>query len=900
MKSKLNLKLILISILLVLLSLALVACGTKPGGGGEEGGGGGGDKPVATTFTVSFNSNGSSMVYDSQQVVYGGLVTNPNKGDPANNPFKTGYTFKWWSQEGDTDVAWDFDTKTITAETTLIAVYDPNTYIHTLDLNNTDPNVHCDKTTFTSTYNQSTTMPIPTCMDNGNATDQFLYWYYVDTDGKEVRFSYWLSYTMQTSSSTYSSSTDYYTRDHSTYSIPATQPADASDFDKAGKPKYFVRNSLSESNLFTLDKVLTLKAKWYSQLPTTPDENNPVAAHKVVFLPDNGSGETIKTVKYMDTVDPFVNPTKADYQLDGWFVAVEDENGTIDYDGKKYSLTSTEFHFDTGDECAEYSTVTDDMIIAAKWTRYFELSTASGHTWEDLAAAINADTDDSKELLTGKIQLTSDISLDYTYTMILGNFSGEFDGQYDDSGELKNHTITFTLGSSFRPTSGFTALFENISGTVKHVNIALDFELHKLDEDPTIFPDGVYNKTFYIAGLAGKLDNATIQNVNISGNIAIPNDPDTSYADYAFIVGGLAALITNTEITASWEANGIISIDALGNSITTGYLAGKAISSTISQGSSAGIGITVTSNGLAEVGGLFGETQNTEITKVSLISDTNIPIYIEVVSQTEDVYAGGFVGKLVYSTISRCYIQGTKDYINRVAAISAAKGAYVGGLVGLNNGFVNNSYVRYAYVDSTATTVGYAGGIAGKCFNDSSSYSLGKIEYCYIASFMTSDNDIALQDAIKVTSSTANTKVFAGGITGDSEGCSIARCFAYTGVTVDLHLGNKSYSFGYISGHRNTSSSIDNSYTDIESKNGTYPMVAMKVVATTGVTYTYNYDDEFVFNIELNGAQNTNGKESFRSGLFMNTTAGWNNEIWNLANGTPIVYVEGELPALRA
>ena len=313
-----------------------------------------------------------------------------------------------------------------------------------------------------------------------------------------------------------------------------------------------------------------------------------------------------------------------------------------------------------------------------------------------------------------------------------------------------------------------------------------------------------------------------------------------------------------------------------------------------------GIGITVTSNGLAEVGGLFGETQNTEITKVSLISDTNIPIYIEVVSQTEDVYAGGFVGKLVYSTISRCYIQGTKDYINRVAAVSAAKGAYVGGLVGLNNGFVNNSYVRYAYVDSTATTVGYAGGIAGKCFNDSSSYSLGKIEYCYIASFMTSDNDIALQDAIKVTSSTANTKVFAGGITGDSEGCSIARCFAYTGVTVDLHLGNKSYSFGYISGHRNTSSSIDNSYTDIESKNGTYPMVAMKVVATTGVTYTYNYDDEFVFNIELNGAQNTNGKESFRSGLFMNTTAGWNNEIWNLANGTPIVYVEGELPALRA
>ena len=387
MKSKLNLKLILISILLVLLSLALVACANKSGGGEGGGGeGGGGDKPVATTFTVSFNSNGSSMVYDDQQVVYGGKVANPNKGDTANDPFKTGYTFKWWSQEGNTDIAWDFDTNTITTTTTLIAVYDANRYIHTLDLNNTNPEAHCDQTTFTSTYNQSTTMPTPTCMDDhGNASDQFLYWYYLDADNKEVRFSNWISYTMQTSSSAYSSSTDYYTRDKSTYSIPDVQPTSSADFDR-DDIKYFVKNSLSESNVFTLDKVLTLKAKWYSQLPAVEDEDDPIAANKVIFLPDNGSAESSVVVKYNDTVTAPTEPIKTNYKFDGWYIAVENENGTIEYDGKKYSLTSTEFHFDTGIGCGEFDKVTDKTILAAKWTRYFEIASAAD--WETLAGMI--------------------------------------------------------------------------------------------------------------------------------------------------------------------------------------------------------------------------------------------------------------------------------------------------------------------------------------------------------------------------------------------------------------------------------------------------------------------------------------------------------------------------------
>ena len=906
MKSKLNLKLILISILLVLLSIALVACGTKPGGGGEEGGGGGGDKPVATTFTVTFNSNGSSMVYDNQQVVYGGKITNPNKGDTANDPFKTGYTFKWWSEEGNTDVAWDFDTNTITSATTLIAVYDANRYIHTLDLNSTNPEAYCDQTTFTSTYNQSSTMPIPKCMDDhGTASDQFLYWYYLDADNKEVRFSYWISYTMQTSASGYSSSTDYYTRSGSIYSIPDEQPTSSADFDDDTKPKYFVRNSLSESSVFTLDKVLTLKAKWYSQLPTTEDEDNPIAANKVVFLPDNGSAESSVIVKYNDTVAAPVEPTKTNYQFDGWYIAVENENGTIEYDGKKYSLTSTEFHFDTGEKCGEFDKVTDKTILAAKWTRYFEIASAAD--WETLAGMINIDettaTDeqkkDAQELLAGKIVLTGDISLDDSYTMILGSFSGEFDGQYDDAGVLKSHSISITLTSAYRPTNPITALFEKVTGTVKHIDITLSYELHKLDEDPSIFTEE-YNKTFYIAGLAGVLDNATIQNVNVNANISIPGDYATSYEDYSFTIGGLAAYMTNSEVTGSWTAKGSISASATMNAVRVGILAGKADYSVISQGSSDSVSIDINNRGPVTAGGLIGETLSSEITGVSFTSDTNAPAYVNVVTLKE-TYVGGIVGKLVYSSISKCYIQGTKDYISRVFGWSTGNQAAVGGLVGLNQGFINNSYVQYAKVETRANTYGYAGGIAGKCFNDSQSYAFGKIEYCYVASIMTDDNDSALQDAINVVSLNEDTTVFAGGIAGDSAGCSIARCFAYTGVTVDLHNGNKAYSFGYISGHRNTSSSVDNSYSDIDSKVTltSYPMVPMKVTATTGTTYTYNFDDEFAFNIELNGVTKTIGTQSFQSGQFMYTAAGWSNTIWNLFNGDPIVYVD-TLPTLRA
>ena len=691
-------KLILISLLLVLLSSALVACGNKGGSGGEEGGGeGGGDKPVATTFTVTFDSNGSSISYPSQEVVYGGKVANPNGGDTAKDPFKTGYNFKYWADSNSTDVAWDFETNTITSATTIIAVYDPMTYVHLLDLNTTNTDATCSQTTFTSTYNQAATMPVPTALNaSGVATDQFIYWYYLDDENKEVRFSYWLSYTMQTASSGYSSSTDYYIRNGSKYSLADPQPTSSADFDDDTKDKYFVRNSLTESENFTLDKVLTLKAKWYSQLPTTQEEGNPLSAHKVAFVPDNGDAASSVVVIYNDTVTAPTEPVKADYKFEGWFVAVENENGTIEYDGKKYSLTSNEFHFDEGTKTAEFDKVTEDMVLVAKWTRYYEIASATD--WELFAGLINnATTEDEKaaaqELLAGKIVLTGDVTLTTLDSLIIkGTFSGEFDGQYDDGGTLKNHKITITLADTYRPTSNKIALFEKITGTVKYVDISLSYNLHKLDSDTAIF-DGTTSKSFYIGGLAAELDNATIQTVNVESLISIPDDASTSYADISFIIGGLAALIKNAEVTGDWKATGVYAFDfKTDKEIKAGILAGQAKDSLITLGTSDSIFMNANVEGKVYIGGLIGEA-DANITKVSISSDAACPLVISVTSNN-DVYVGGIVGCLTQKKLSESYIKSTETNVIEINGVSTNSEAAVGGLVGRNNGTINNSYVN--------------------------------------------------------------------------------------------------------------------------------------------------------------------------------------------------------------
>lgn len=73
------------------------------------------EAPVQT-YTVTFDTDGGSSVA-SQTVEQGGLVTKPS------NPTKENYTFAAWYTDTTYVAEWDFDTRTITENTTIYATW---------------------------------------------------------------------------------------------------------------------------------------------------------------------------------------------------------------------------------------------------------------------------------------------------------------------------------------------------------------------------------------------------------------------------------------------------------------------------------------------------------------------------------------------------------------------------------------------------------------------------------------------------------------------------------------------------------------------------------------------------------------------------------------------------------
>lgn len=125
---------------------------------------------MGTYYTVTFNSNGGSLV-SSQQVLSGGKATLPN---PA--PTRNGYTFFRWETEG--NVAWNFDS-TISAAITLFATW--NTVTYTITYSNLELTTHSNPATYnieTSTF----ALTNPTAREGYNFTG----WFTESTGGTQV------------------------------------------------------------------------------------------------------------------------------------------------------------------------------------------------------------------------------------------------------------------------------------------------------------------------------------------------------------------------------------------------------------------------------------------------------------------------------------------------------------------------------------------------------------------------------------------------------------------------------------------------------------------------------------------------------------------------------------------
>jgi uncharacterized repeat protein (TIGR02543 family) len=94
----------------------VITANFKPSGGGA-------------VYTVTFVANGGSNV-DPLTVASGDRVTRPA------NPTRSGYTFAGWYSNDELTSAWDFETGTVTANTTLYAKWAEVTYTVTFEVNN--------------------------------------------------------------------------------------------------------------------------------------------------------------------------------------------------------------------------------------------------------------------------------------------------------------------------------------------------------------------------------------------------------------------------------------------------------------------------------------------------------------------------------------------------------------------------------------------------------------------------------------------------------------------------------------------------------------------------------------------------------------------------------------------
>ncbi|NYS45211.1 filamentous hemagglutinin N-terminal domain-containing protein, partial [Halomonas zhaodongensis] len=191
-----------------------------------------------------------------------------------------------------------------------------------------------------------------------------------------------------------------------------------------------------------------------------------------------------------------------------------------------------------------------------------------------------------------------------------GNFGGElFTGHFDGN----NHTISDLTLERNRWDSG-------LFGAVTDSSIT-DLTLH----NPSVNALGF---SYYAGSLAGRIDNTTVDNVAVNGDLA----KVSSYVD----VGGLVGSADNSTITNS-SSTAAVTGDP--SSFNAGGLVGSTLNTTLIENSAASGDIS----GGAHVGGLIGHHRSGgTLQDVASSGDVTIA---DTASEATRGYAGGLVGR---------------------------------------------------------------------------------------------------------------------------------------------------------------------------------------------------------------------------------------------------------------
>lgn len=742
-------KIIIICVFVLLLAMLFVACNKQNNSETPSQD----EDPVPyepATYTVTFVSNGlvDFSNFNLSDVEAGTYIFAPRNSDGTDAiPLKTGYTFSYWSSDGST--IYDFASMPVNSDLTLTAVYIPNTYTHTVDITAKLVQSEEDgKTVYSietgvyesgampqgaelvSTYNSSVgALAVPTSVD---ATDRFLYWYYLNDDGEPVQFS-----------------------------TQATASSDAVQ-------------TVTQLVSYKFTKPLTLYAMWYSLQPKITVKYNDSLSDEVYAQQDYMQSDYV-----LDTDAPDMKEAKEGYVFEKWYYIT-----TVD--GEEVKVAFAFDTLDTGSNptniatAAGISSVFENgtLNLYASWKKLISIASIADFETKlyDVMHGENSSERDKEVIKKAVIKVAGTIDFGKTeYKPLFDEshkFEGEIDGGvYDDQGELTGKAKL--VGGLFGDSTSASVL-GNIGGTIKNLdfeNIGLNFKV--------VETDGVA----FTAGAIATYSSANIQNCNVTfDNLVINVDGATD--EHGYLENGLASVVFGGMVARNVGGeikNSIVTIaaSALSESIEFGGVAGKNESSGKIEGANVNVNVSSikcvdnnkAADGLsfAKIGGVTGTNGGVVTKSVSTLTVVSL-------ESKNGLDLGGIAAS---STGGITLNEADLSLGTSTAPAVVGANANVGGLAGKSEGYVQSSVANVAvYICNSATNcVVSVGGLVGNNYSIKSDYSTGDTSMgTIIQSYATGTLNI---------SSEANATVYAGGLAGRNNKSNISCDFALVNISVE-------------------------------------------------------------------------------------------------------------------
>lgn len=697
--------LLLLITVLILATAVLVACNGETATSPDDATPSTPSYPDPVTFTVTFDSNGGTSVSNQN---LSGIEYGQSIAKPAVTPTKRGYDFVEWTLSDGTAV--NFDTYVVTSNVTIKATWKAKSfnnvgyltdeklkaniggigeeqtvssfYGDNVDLKDTDDNslvtvVDGVRTVALSTTYQDAssssrlTLPVPT---TAIEDDYFVYWYCYEGD-EIVQLSKSLE-------------------------------------------KGSIVTTVELANAYNYDEAKDIYAMWHSSLKDV------VVSYRDGV--ENGSANLITsgtTVKDGDYLTAPETPTRSGYKFNNWTYNYAVDGEYVLEDDEKVVKTMS-FYVDAsskGVQIFHSSAVNGIFELTATWTKDIAINSA-----DDFKALDGTDSETQKAFIT----LNADIDLgEWTAPFDEDNvYTGLFDG--------KGHTVTYTATDKAN-----ASLLGYVNGTISNLNVVATVSATSLADNATVGAVAIVaNGTLTDVNATLNIDLAAENNSITVGGIVAINNANISKCSAVLsatlkgkivTLGGIAGE-NKGSVLSSKVGVGTDKIDVAVNasgSAFVGGVIGKFSSGTLNEIAVGNATLVVNAIGnencIAYVGGIAGRMSNSPASEIHLDNVT------ATVTSDGIAYVGGIFG---YSNSILTHLN-----INQATvSATAVKSAYVGAIAGVNrNDGNNNASIRYAIIKQAAVNANsengkvYAGGLVGDNYAAGTSGTGGLIGYCY-------------------------------------------------------------------------------------------------------------------------------------------------------------------------